>query len=117
MQASNFADVLGAGVVVTGGTGLMPGVAELAEDVLSMPVRIGKPKKVGGLYEVVKASMFATAVGLVMQAVSEHDAGSPILTCAPIGGASGNGGASGSGGASGNGGWFDKFTEWLRQSF
>jgi cell division protein FtsA len=117
VQASNFADVLGAGVVVTGGTGLMPGVAELAEDVLSMPVRIGKPKKVGGLYEVVKASMFATAVGLVMQAVSEHDAGSPILTCAPIGGASGNGGASGSGGASGNGGWFDKFTEWLRQSF
>lgn len=85
VQASNFADVLGSGVVVTGGTALLPGIAELGEDVLNLPVRIGRPKAthgqvgnngngqaaIGGLYDMVKAPNFATAVGLVLRGVEE----------------------------------------------
>ncbi len=63
---SNFADVLGSGVVVTGGTTLLPGIAEIGEDVLGLPVRMGRPRPTGGYYELVKAPSYSTAVGLVM---------------------------------------------------
>ncbi len=71
--ASNFADLLGSGVVVTGGTALLPGIAELGEDVLSLPVRIGRPRPMGGLYDLVRASSYATAVGLVQLGALEGD--------------------------------------------
>jgi len=72
IQASNFADVLGSGVVISGGTALLPGVAELGEDVLGLPVRIGFPRAVGGLHDLVNSPVFATALGLVMQGAAEE---------------------------------------------
>ena len=72
IQASNFADVLGSGVVISGGTALLPGVAELGEDVLGLPVRIGFPRPVGGLHDLVHSPTYATALGLVMQGAAEE---------------------------------------------
>jgi cell division protein FtsA len=62
---TGFADMLAAGVVITGGTTLLDGMPELAEQVLGMPVRRGAPTGVGGLIDVVKSPMYSTGVGLV----------------------------------------------------
>jgi cell division protein FtsA len=52
------------GVVVTGGSSIMEGVPELAEQLFDMPVRRGVPSGVGGLTDVISNPMFATGVGL-----------------------------------------------------
>src|SRR6185436_18690520 len=49
VKKNHFAELLGGGVVLTGGTSLMPGVVELAEQVFEMPVRLGVPGGLGGL--------------------------------------------------------------------
>ncbi len=59
-------DSFPAGVVLTGGSSLIPGIAELGEQVFEAPVRVGKPAGVGGLTDVVNSPMYATGVGLVI---------------------------------------------------
>lgn len=59
-------DLLSAGIVVTGGTGLLQGIEPLGEQVLEMPVRVGRPSGIGGLMDMVNSPMYATAVGLVL---------------------------------------------------
>ena len=56
---------IGAGIVLTGGSSLMEGAAELAEQVFNLPCRIGYPRNIGGLRDVVNSPKFATAVGLL----------------------------------------------------
>jgi len=63
---SGFGDLLHAGVVLTGGVALLPGIRELAEKVLDMPVRVGVPYNFGGLGDMVKNPIFATATGLLL---------------------------------------------------
>ncbi len=65
-RKTELLDLLGGGVVVTGGGADMPGVAEMAEAVFEMPVKTGIPRGVGGLTEEVRSSRFSTAVGLVL---------------------------------------------------
>ncbi|MGC8874893.1 MAG: cell division protein FtsA [Chloroflexia bacterium] len=57
--------LLPAGVVLTGGTALLPGIEEVARDVLNMPVRIGVPTGLGGLADSIDTPAYATCVGLV----------------------------------------------------
>ena len=56
---------IAAGVVLTGGSSLLTGIEELAEDVLEMPVRIGAPSRLEGLSELVESPIYSTAVGLI----------------------------------------------------
>ena len=58
-------DHLPAGVVLTGGSVILPGIPELAERLFGMPARRGVPMGVGGLTEVISSPIFATGVGLV----------------------------------------------------
>lgn len=58
-------DVIPAGVVLTGGTSMINGCVELAEEILALPVRKGVPIKVSGLKEQVLNPKFATAIGLI----------------------------------------------------
>ncbi len=58
-------DMIPAGVVLTGGTSLMAGCPELAEEILGLPVRRGYPINLQGLKERVQSPVFATAVGLI----------------------------------------------------
>ena len=60
-------------VVITGGSTLLPGMPEMAEEVLGMPVRRGLPRGIGGLVDVVKSPMYATAVGLVMYGAKQQE--------------------------------------------
>ncbi len=55
-----------AGVVLTGGTALLDGVTEIAETILNLPARLGKPQGITGLVDVVNNPMYATGVGLVL---------------------------------------------------
>ena len=66
IQRCGYADQLASGVVITGGATLLQGMPEVAEEILGMPVRRGLPRGVGGLADVVKSPMYATAVGLVV---------------------------------------------------
>jgi cell division protein FtsA len=66
IQRTGYEDLLASGVVITGGATLLKGMAELAEDILGLPVRLGVPQNIGGLVDVVKSPVYATGVGLVM---------------------------------------------------
>jgi cell division protein FtsA len=68
IRESGYEELLSSGVVVTGGTALMPGVVELAEDTFLKQVRLGLPGYAGGLADVVRNPRFATAVGLLEEA-------------------------------------------------
>lgn len=66
LRRTGFEDVIGSGVVLTGGSSKMEGMVDLAEEVFHMPVRLGIPKEIGGLSSVVSNPIYATGVGLVM---------------------------------------------------
>lgn len=68
---SGYEDVIASGIVLTGGTSILPGMPELAEQIFSMPVRRGIPQGVGGLIDVVSSPVYATGVGLVIYG-SQH---------------------------------------------
>ncbi len=59
-------NVIASGAVVTGGSALLDGTAEIAESVFNLPTRLGKPRGIRGLVDVVNNPMYATAVGLVL---------------------------------------------------
>jgi cell division protein FtsA len=54
------------GVVLTGGSSLLDGATEIAESVFGLPTRLGKPRGISGLIDVVNNPMYATGVGLVI---------------------------------------------------
>ena len=71
-------DLLASGAVITGGSRGLPGMTELAEEILGIPVRRGMPKGVGGLAEVVaKSPTFSTGVGLVQYGVARQGVARP----------------------------------------
>lgn len=70
---SGYKHLLSSGVVVTGGSCLMPGLPELAEFILELPVRRGYPQGVEGLKEVVNSPIYATAVGLLRYGAHGRD--------------------------------------------
>ncbi len=65
LEKTGFLELLGSGVVITGGTTILEGMPELASEVLGLPVRRGAPKGVGGLSDVVSSPIYSTGVGLV----------------------------------------------------
>lgn len=71
---SGMSQLLGSGVILTGGTSLLDGITDLGEYILDMPVRLGTACKVGGLSETVRSPAFATAVGLLFYAQTQQDA-------------------------------------------
>jgi cell division protein FtsA len=75
LHDSGFEDLLSSGVVLTGGSSVMQGMVELGEEIFHMPVRIGVPRYSGGLAEVVRNPRYATAVGLLLEGVSQTQAG------------------------------------------
>ncbi len=63
---SGYEDAIAAGLVLTGGTSMLEGAAELSEQVFNLPIRKGVPKRIGGLVDVVRNPMYSTGVGLVL---------------------------------------------------
>lgn len=73
IERMKLTELLASGVVLTGGTTLLPGMVEVAEDVIGLPVRQGIPQSVGGLVDIVKSPMYATGVGLVLYGAQQAD--------------------------------------------
>ncbi|HOE14093.1 MAG: cell division protein FtsA [Candidatus Saccharicenans sp.] len=66
---------LNSGLVLTGGTALLDGLEEVAEEIFDLPVRRGDPSYVGGLIDRVSTPDYATAVGLILYGynqIQEH---------------------------------------------
>jgi len=59
-------DAVKGGIILTGGASLLEGVPEIAESVFELPVRLGTPRGISGLVDVVNSPMHATGVGLVL---------------------------------------------------
>ncbi len=57
---------INSGAVITGGSASLPGMVEIAERSLGLPVRLGVPQGIGGLVDVVSSPMHATGVGLLL---------------------------------------------------
>ena len=67
---------LGAGVVLTGGGALLPGVVELAQEVFGTGARTGQPGDLGGIGPAYQSPEFSTVIGLVLHAAQtgQHQA-------------------------------------------
>ena len=82
IKRSGYSKHLAGGVVLTGGGALIKGTAELAHEVLGMPVKIGIPSGFsGGLVREIENPAYATAVGLVHYGMKHKE--SSITTAPP----------------------------------
>ena len=68
MRESGFEEVLSSGIVLTGGSCIMPGMVELGEDIFLKPVRRGIPHYSGALADMVAQPRVATVMGLLEEA-------------------------------------------------
>ena len=75
LRRSGFEDMLGAGIVLTGGSSKMEGAVELAEEIFGMPVSVGAPRAVEGLPDIVRNPIYATGVGLLVYGQQRENGG------------------------------------------
>ncbi|MFN9748624.1 MAG: cell division protein FtsA [Burkholderiales bacterium] len=68
IRESGYEELLSSGVVITGGTAMMPGMIELGEDIFLKPVRKGLPTYSGPLFDMVSNPRSATVMGLLEEA-------------------------------------------------
>ena len=66
IQKAEMENIIASGMVITGGSALLEGTTEVAESVFNVPTRLGTPRNITGLVDVVNNPMFATGVGLVL---------------------------------------------------
>ena len=66
LERHNLLSAIASGIVLTGGTVVIEGVCELAEQLFDVPVRLGYPAGISGLVDVVNSPVYATGVGLVL---------------------------------------------------
>jgi cell division protein FtsA len=73
LNKSGLAEQLSAGIIFTGGMAKLKGFIELAQQVFyNHAVRIGKPKRVEGLFEEFQDPTFSTVIGLLLYKAGGH---------------------------------------------
>jgi cell division protein FtsA len=65
LHRSRMGNAIASGIVITGGSSMMKGMINLGETVFNMPVRVGVPRDVDGLLQVVENPRYATGIGLL----------------------------------------------------
>ncbi|TET22487.1 MAG: cell division protein FtsA [Candidatus Stahlbacteria bacterium] len=80
MKKTEFAELLAAGVVITGGSAHLEGIEAIAEQIFDLPVKVGKPWGTSGLTDIIADPIFATGVGLVRYGIEKQN-----LTLLPSG--------------------------------
>ena len=68
IRESGYEELLSSGIVITGGSAVMPGMVELGEDIFLKPVRKGLPLYSAALYDMVANPRSATVMGLLEEA-------------------------------------------------
>lgn len=69
LEQNNLKPMMVAGLVITGGGSLLQGIDELGKNILSLPVRIGRPQTEDVLPESLKNPKYATGFGLLKYAL------------------------------------------------
>lgn len=100
---SGLEDTIASGVVITGGSSILEGMPELAEQIFNLPVRRGVPHRIGGLIDVVNSPVYATGVGLVVYGSKNAGGRTPGSDPQPIG--------------DGFGAVFKRMKSWFREFF
>jgi cell division protein FtsA len=72
IRQSGFEKLLGAGIVLTGGSALLEGMVDLSEEVFELPIRPGLPGGLQGMGEVLVNPVYSTVVGLVLYGYRTH---------------------------------------------
>lgn len=65
IRRSGYDGLLPAGVVLTGGSSLLPGTRQLASQVMGLPTRIAQPQNLVGLTDQLDSPAYSTSVGLL----------------------------------------------------
>lgn len=73
IKRSGYDGLLPAGLVLTGGSSKLPGIREVAADVLGMPVRGAQPENLRGLVDKLYDPAYSTSVGLLQWAKLQHE--------------------------------------------
>jgi cell division protein FtsA len=71
IQKSGLSQLVGSGVVLTGGASQLEGLCEMGEFIFDMPVRIGMPTQFSGLSDIVQSPSYATANGIIKYAFEQ----------------------------------------------
>jgi cell division protein FtsA len=101
IKRSGYDGLLPAGMVLTGGSSLLPGIRTLANRVLGLPVRIARPENMVGLIDKLLTPAYSTSVGLLRWALLMNEVSPQILTLRPT--------------PSGEGLTWEKVRNWLRR--
>jgi len=97
IKRSGYANLIPAGVVVTGGTALLAGLADAASALLELPSRVGVPDIRGTMAHMVDSPAYATGVGLVLHGARQRAPGRLVRT------------------VDGTGSVFGRVRQWLRE--
>jgi cell division protein FtsA len=74
IKRSGYDGLLPAGMVLTGGSSLLPGTRTLASRVMGLPVRIARPENMVGLTDQLHSPAYSTSVGLLYWALMMNEA-------------------------------------------
>lgn len=77
IKRSGYDGLLPAGMVLTGGASLMPGIRSVASSVLGVPVRLAKPENLIGMADRLESPAFSTSVGLLRWALLMSEISAP----------------------------------------
>jgi len=83
IKRSGYDGLMPAGVVLTGGTSLLPGIRKLGNEVLGLPVRVAQPENLLGLVDQLYSPAYSTSVGLLQWALLWEEAIVPKTTKTP----------------------------------
>ncbi len=72
IKQAGLEKALSGGIIITGGTSLLPGVMEVAEQTFDLPVRQGIPFGVGAMGQALTSPTCSTAIGLVLYGYRTH---------------------------------------------
>jgi len=73
IKRSGYDGLLPAGLVLTGGSSLLPGIRQLASNVIGLPVRLAKPENLIGLVDKLSSPAYSTSIGLLYWAADLQD--------------------------------------------
>ena len=83
IKRSGYDGLMPAGIVLTGGSSLLPGIRKLGAEVLGLPIRIAQPENLYGLVDQLYSPAYSTSVGLLHWALLMEEAIEPKSSKAP----------------------------------
>ena len=73
LPRTDYASLIPSGLVITGGTANLPGIAELGRQATRLPTRIGIPFNLYGVSDTLSDPAYATSVGLLVWKMNHQD--------------------------------------------